>query len=150
VLSYDGQNDPDFVSLVSASAALLISDIPWGGPVAGLKIARTKDGKILINPTNLELEENEISFQAFLSGTKDKINMIELAGSEAKEDDILDAFKKGQEEIKKICDFQSEIAEKIGKAKSRVAIKETDLELKNKVLGFLSGKLETRSPDFPN
>jgi polyribonucleotide nucleotidyltransferase len=143
VLSYDGQNDPDFVSLVSASTALLISDIPWGGPVAGLKIARTKDGKTLINPTVLELEENEISFQAFLSGTKDKINMIELAGSEAKEDDILDAFKKGQEEIKKICDFQSEISEKIGKAKLKVALKETDLELKNKVLGFLNGKLES-------
>jgi polyribonucleotide nucleotidyltransferase len=142
VLSYDEQNDPEFISLVSASAALMISDIPWGGPVAGLKIAKTKDGEVLINPTNAELKEKEVSFETFLCGTENKINMIELAGNESKEDEILDAFKKGQEEIKKLCSFQSELAEKIGKAKAKIALKEIDLELKNKVLGFLNGKLE--------
>ncbi len=143
VLSYDEENDPDFISLISASTALMISDIPWKGPVAGLRIAKTKDGEILINPTNTELKEKEIIFETFISGTADKINMIELSGKEAKEEEVIGTFKKGQDEIKKLTDFQNEVVEKIGKAKSKIELKEIDLELKNKVLGFLNGKLET-------
>ncbi|MDP3015387.1 MAG: polyribonucleotide nucleotidyltransferase [bacterium] len=147
VLSYDEENDPDFISLLSASTALLISDIPWAGPVAGLRLIKTKDGDLLINPTDPELSapsggEKQILFEAFVSGTEDKINMIELAGNEAKEDDIIDAFEKAQIEIKKLIGFQKEIKEKIGKPKVKILLKEIDSEIKNKILGFLGDKLE--------
>ncbi|MEK7496073.1 MAG: polyribonucleotide nucleotidyltransferase, partial [Patescibacteria group bacterium] len=158
VLSYDEKNDPDFISLLSASTALLISDIPWVGPVAGLRLIKTKNGDLLINPTNPELIdgstsltinpeqsrriEKPILFESFVSGTEDKINMIELAGNEAKEDDIIDAFEKAQIEIKKLVAFQNQIKEKIGKPKAEILLKEIDPEIKNKALGFLEGKLE--------
>ena len=142
ILSYDEKNDPDFISLFSASTALLISDIPWNGPVAGLRLAKTKNGELIINPFNSELIEKPISFESFVSGTENKINMIELAGNEANEGDIIDAFEKAQIEIKKLIEFQKQIKEKIGKSKKEILLKEIDSEIKNKILGFLKGKLE--------
>ena len=142
ILSYDEKNDPDFISLFSASTALLISDIPWNGPVAGLRLAKTKNGELIINPINSELIEKPISFESFVSGTENKINMIELAGNEANEGDIIDAFEKAQIEIKKLIEFQKQIKEKIGKSKKEILLKEIDSEIKNKILGFLKGKLE--------
>ena len=142
ILSYDEKNDPDFISLFSASTALLISDIPWNGPVAGLRLAKTKNGELIINPFNSELIEKPISFESFVSGTENKINMIELAGNEANEGDIIDAFEKAQIEIKKLIEFQKQIKEKIGKSKEEILLKEIDSEIKNKILGFLKGKLE--------
>ena len=65
VLSYDEENDPDFISLISASTAFLISEVPWDGPVAGLRLAKTKNGELVINPTNSTLAGNEISFECF-------------------------------------------------------------------------------------
>ena len=142
ILSYDEKNDPDFISLFSASTALLISDIPWNGPVAGLRLAKTKNGELIINPFNSELIEKPISFESFVSGTENKINMIELAGNEANEGDIIDAFEKAQIEIKKLIEFQKQIKEKIGKSKKEILLKEIDSEIKNKILDFLNGKLE--------
>ena len=142
ILSYDEKNDPDFISLFSASTALLISDIPWNGPVAGLRLAKTKNGELIINPINSELIEKPISFESFVSGTENKINMIELAGNEANEGDIIDAFEKAQIEIKKLIEFQKQIKEKIGKSKKEILLKEIDSEIKNKILDFLKGKLE--------
>jgi len=142
ILSYDEKNDPDFISLFSASTALLISDIPWNGPVAGLRLAKTKNGELIINPFNSELIEKPISFESFVSGTENKINMIELAGNEANEGDIIDAFEKAQIEIKKLIEFQKQIKEKIGKSKKEILLKEIDSEIKNKILDFLKGKLE--------
>lgn len=142
VLSYDEENDPDFISLLSASTALLISDIPWNGPVGGLRLIKTKDGDLMINPINSELTKKPAIFESFIGGTEDKINMIELAGSDAKEDDIIDVFEKAQIEIKKLVEFQKAIKEKIGKPKAKILLKEIDSEVKNKALGFLEGKLE--------
>lgn len=143
VLSYDELNDPDFVSLVSASAALFASDIPWGGPIAGVKVVKLKNGEVIINPTNDVLSDKEnIIFETFVSGTEDKINMLEVAGKEAEEKDVLDAFEKAHKEIKKIIEFQREVAKKIGKPKASVHMAEPDAEVKNKIVEFLKGKLE--------
>ncbi len=142
VLSYDEENDPDFISLLSASTALLISDIPWNGPVAGLKLAKTKDGELIINPINSELIQKPILFETFVGGTEEKINMIELAGNEAKEDEVIESFEKAQAEIKKLIEFQKNIREKIGKPKAEILLKEIAPEIKDKVLNFLEGKLE--------
>ena len=143
VLSYDEENDPDFISLISASTALLISDVPWNGPVAGLKLAKTKEEKLIINPINSELAQGKISFEVFVSGLENKINMIELAGNEAKEDEIVEVIEKAQAEIKKLVEFQKDIREKIGKPKATVVPKEINPETKNKTTAFLKGKLES-------
>ena len=83
VLSYDEENDPDFVALLSASTALAISPIPWNGPIAGVRLAKTIDGKIIINPVNSLLADNkQVVFDAFVAATEQKINMIELGGNE--------------------------------------------------------------------
>ncbi len=146
VLSYDEENDPDFISLISASTALLISEIPWDGPVAGLRMAKTDlpagVGELVFNPVNSFLAENKISFEAFVSGPENKINMIELAGDEAKEEDVADAFLKAQPEINKLIEFQKEIQTKIGKKKIEIGTKEIAPDIKNKVVKFLIGKLE--------
>jgi len=84
ILSYDEENDPDFVALNTASAAILISDIPWNGPVAGVKLAKI-DGRMVINPKLSELNSGKVEFETFVAASKGKINMIELGGSDAKE-----------------------------------------------------------------
>src|SRR3989344_5778367 len=89
VLSYDEENDPDFVSLVSASTALGISNVPWNGPIAGLRVFRTKDNpQTVINPKNSFIKTNaaSIEFDSFVAGPKGRINMIELGGYEAKKE----------------------------------------------------------------
>ena len=91
VLQIDDQNDPEFVGLLGASAALLISDIPWDGPVAGVRIAQfpAESGlpAFVINPDNSVVNEHPPVYDAFLSGSKDRINMIELGGLDAQEKD---------------------------------------------------------------
>ena len=81
ILSLDEEEDLDFLALLSASTALSISDIPWAGPVAGVKIVR-KDGALLINPKNSAVGAT-FDYQLFVSGPKDRINMIEAEGMEA-------------------------------------------------------------------
>lgn len=143
ILSYDEQNDPDFVALTTASTALAISEIPWGGPVAGLKIAKMKSGEFLINPTMSQLENSdEVLFETFVSGTGEKINMIELAGNETNEADIIEAFNKASDEIKKVIAFQKDLVSKIGKPKVQVALVEPKPEVAQKVREFLNGKLD--------
>ena len=88
VLAYDEENDPDFVGLTAASAALAISDIPWSGPVAGFKIAGF-NGTSEINPFIGKLKNNKPDFEAFFAGPKNRINMIELAGNQEAEPSVL-------------------------------------------------------------
>ena len=79
VLSYDEENDPDFVALIAASTALAISDIPWNGPVAGVRIAKFKNkSEAMINPKNsfVKAPDADLEFDAFISGLKGRINMI--------------------------------------------------------------------------
>jgi polyribonucleotide nucleotidyltransferase len=142
VLQIDEQNDPEFVGLLAASTALYISDIPWAGPVAGVRIVQDAAG-FHINPDNSYVKDNEPIFDAFLSGTKDRINMIELGGLDANEDDVVKGFAMGQEEINKLIAFQDGIQKEIGKPKGEVMLAEPDPELAAAVARFLKDKLET-------
>src|SRR5258708_5803811 len=108
VLQIDEQNDPEFVSLIAASTALLISDIPWGGPVAGVRVVQSADG-FKINPDNSYVAEHAPIFDAFVSGSKDRINMIELGGLDAQEKDVVAGFKVAQKEINQLIEFQEKI-----------------------------------------
>ncbi|MDI6717611.1 MAG: polyribonucleotide nucleotidyltransferase [Patescibacteria group bacterium] len=143
VLSYDEQNDPDFVALFAASTALMISDIPWNGPVSGIKMAKMKSGELILNPENEQIIEKEkIVFEAFIGGTENKINMIELSGYEAQENEVVESFATAHSEIKKMTEFQKEIVKEIGKPKAEVKLKEINPELKKKAAEFINGKLE--------
>ena len=140
ILSIDEHNDPDFVGLIAASAALAISDIPWGGPIAGVRMAKSKDGTLIVNPTNTERAEGLLDL--FVSGTADRINMIEAGAHEVAETDLVAACAQAQAEIAKIVAFEKSVVEKIGKKKSAVKVKESSKEFVDGVKKFLSARLE--------
>ena len=141
ILSYDEENDPDFVALNTASAAILISDIPWNGPVAGVKLAKI-DGRMVINPKLSELNSGKVEFETFVAASKGKINMIELGGNDAKENEVIEAFKLAEKEISKVLAFEERIAKEIGRNKKEVKFGEVSTELKQAVSAFLKDKLQ--------
>lgn len=141
VLSYDEENDPDFLGLIGSSIALGISDVPWNGPAAGVRVAKIKDD-FKINPDNSLMQQEGLAFETFVAGVENKINMIELGGNEALEEEIIKAFEIAQKEINKLVNFQKEIIEKIGRSKASVALFEFDEKLKSAVSEFLTNRLE--------
>jgi polyribonucleotide nucleotidyltransferase len=144
VLQIDEQNDPEFVGLLGVSTALLISDIPWNGPVAGVRVAqKTDDKQFIVNPDNSAVAEPNLpTFDAFVSGSKDRINMIELGGLDAQESDVVAGFKLAQNEINKLIAFQEQIQKEIGKPKAEVALAEPDADIRAEIQAFLADKLE--------
>lgn len=143
VLAFDGENDPDFIALLSASTALAISPIPWDGPVAGIRITKYKnDSSFKLNAPLIEIAANKIEFDAFVSGTKERINMIELEGDEAPESEVVKSFGQAHEEIKKIISWQEKIIKEIGRPKAKVHFAEPDEKLRKAVTKFIKDKLE--------
>lgn len=140
VLAYDEENDPEFPSLIAASVALGISDIPWGGPVGGIKIAKI-DNNFLINPSNSKINNVPKEFEIFCAGPENRINMIELKGNDAQPQNILNAVAISLKEIEKLINFQKEIINKIGKPKAEVSLFVPDEKIKNFASEFLSDKL---------
>jgi len=114
VLSADQQNDPDILAITGASAALAISDIPFNGPIAAVRIGRVND-EFILNPTIAELEES--SMDLLLGGRTEAVNMIELRARELPEDIVADAIEFGHQTIVKICEMISELAAQAGKEK---------------------------------
>jgi len=143
VLSWDGINDPDVVSLVAASAALSISDIPWAGPISAVRIGRVNN-EFLLNPTYEKREKNGMDL--VLAGSRSNgeflINMIEGGFDEVSEDLILEAFAFAKKDLEKLIDFQKEIAKKIGKEKLQIREGDLDLELEKEIKEFLGDNLE--------
>ncbi len=142
ILELDGENDPDFVALLTASAALSISDIPWNGPIASVKLFH--DGKsLVINPKLSQLDNlPDGTFSSFVAGTKDRINMIELEGVDTQESEVAKAYDVAQKEIAKLVEWQNGIVKEIGKPKVTVHLAETDASLVKMVKEFLADKLE--------
>jgi len=129
VLSWDGENDPDILSLVSASAALNISDIPWAGPIGAVRVSK-KNGELLINGSYEE--RNEAESDMVLSGLQREellINMIEGGFNEAGEDLILESYDSAEKEIRKLIDIQDQMRQKFGKEKIVLPERQKDLEL---------------------
>ena len=114
VLSVEQDNLPEIAAMIGASAALSISDIPFGGPTAAVNVGLV-DGKIIINPTEEQREVSDLTLT--VAGTENKIAMIEAGANEVPDDVMLEAIKTGHEEIKKICKFIEKIKEEIGKPK---------------------------------
>lgn len=114
VFSFDEKNTPDYLGIIGSSMALMLSDLPFLGPVAGVVIGY-KDGEFILNPTPEELETSELELS--VAGTKEAINMVEAGAKELDEETMLKAIMFAHENIKKICDFQEAFAKEIGKEK---------------------------------
>ncbi len=149
-LSWDTQNDPDMIGLVGASLATLISDIPWGGPVSAVRIARIND-EFIINPTYEEKEKSNLNI--VFSGIKKEngeviVNMIEGGLNEVDEEISLQAFILAKKHIEELCDFQNKIAKEIGKEKIEMAPLKIDVELRDQIKDSIKPKIEDALNDF--
>ena len=114
VLSVEQDNSPEVAAMIGASAALSISDIPFGGPTAAVNVGYV-DNQIVINPTVEQREKSRLNLT--VAGTMEKVTMIEAGADEIPNDTMLDAIKAGHEEIKKLCVFIKQIQDEVGKPK---------------------------------
>ncbi len=114
VLCVDQDNSPEVAAMIGASAALSISDIPFGGPTAAVNVGLV-DGNIIINPTEEQREKSDLTLT--VAGTEKKIAMIEAGANEVPDNVMLKAIKEGHKEIKKICKFIEKMKKEIGKPK---------------------------------
>ncbi len=126
VLCVDQDNSPEVAAMIGASAALSISDIPFGGPTAAVNVGLV-DGEIIINPTEKQREKSDLTLT--VAGTEEKIAMIEAGANEVPDDIMLKAIKEGHKEIKKICKFIASMKEEIGKTKFEYKSFEVDKEV---------------------
>ena len=139
VLSADRENDPDMVAMLGASVALQVSDIPFSGPLAGVRIGRI-DGRWVINPTQSQLLESDMDI--FLSGSRDAIVMVEGGAKMVPEDEILEALFTGHEAIQPLLQIQEEIRREIGKPKRQVPLAELDAAIVRQVEQLALSKLQ--------
>lgn len=130
VLSTDKEHEADVLALVGASAALEISDIPFSGPVAGVRIGRV-DGRFIVNPTISQQEQSDINI--VVAGNRDGIVMVEGGAKFVPESDLIDAIFYGYKMLQPILDLQEEMKKDIGKEKFPIPEKEIDEELIAKV-----------------
>lgn len=139
VVSHDGENPPDVNAITGASAALMISDIPFENPVAGARISRV-DGKLIFNPNYEETANSDLNL--IMAGTKDGIVMVESGASEVSEDDMMEALDFGHERIKKVIDIQIKLRELLGKEKQAVEPAQVNEELKATINSKAAEKLD--------
>ena len=130
ILSVDQDNTPEMTALFGSSLATSISQIPFNGPVAGVKVGRI-NGEFIINPTAEQTELSDIDL--IVAGTKDAINMVEAGAKEVSEKDMLDALMFGHDAIKELVAFQEEIIDKIGVTKMDYEVLEITDELKEEI-----------------
>ncbi|MFH1874919.1 MAG: polyribonucleotide nucleotidyltransferase [Pseudomonadota bacterium] len=138
VLSADEEHESDIMAIIGASAALIISEAPFLGPIAGVRVGRV-DGKFVLNPTNNILEKSDIDI--IVAGSKDAVVMMEGGGNEVSEADMLAAIEFAHEQMQPLIALQMEMKEKIGKPKIEIVKPEPNKELINKVRDQLGNKL---------
>ena len=133
VLSVDYDNAPELCGMLGASASLGISDIPWDGPIAGVRVGRV-DGKFVINPTQEQLKVSTLNIT--VAGSETAILMVEGGAQEAPEEDVLDAIMFGHETIKELVAFQKKIIEEVGKPKRTLIFPEIPEEIKTAIYAY--------------
>jgi polyribonucleotide nucleotidyltransferase len=139
VISADKDHDPGILSMIGASAALMVSDVPFAGPIAGVKVGRV-DGKFIANPTSEELEKSDL--EIVVAASKDAILMVEGEAREVQEDDLLEAIFFGKEAVQGILAAQEELAAKVGLAKRVIAPPVVNEELKARVDALAQDKMK--------
>lgn len=133
VLSTDKEHEADVLALIGASAALEVSDIPFMGPVAGVRVGRI-GGKFIINPTISQQEDSDINI--VVAGNRDGIVMVEGGARFVSESELIDAILYGYRALQPILDMQEEIKNAVGKPKIELPQKEVDEELKKKIISI--------------
>jgi polyribonucleotide nucleotidyltransferase len=139
VLSADRENDPDVVAMLGTSVALHVSDIPFNGPLAGVRIGRNH-GRWVINPTQSQLDESDVDI--FLSGSRDAIVMVEGGAQMVPEDEILEALFAGHEAIQPLLDIQEQLRRELGKPKREVPLAKLDTAVVRRVEELALAKLK--------
>lgn len=139
VLSYGDENVSDILGIIGMSAALMISDIPFNGPVGAVKVGLL-DGNLIINPTFAEMDRLELSI--VVAGTEDAVLMVEGGASEVSEKVLLEAIDFAHSEIRKITAVQKELRSLAGREKRPLAPKKTDEELKANISAHVIGKMK--------
>ena len=130
VLSMDQENDPDVLAMTGASAALEISDIPFSGPIACVRVGRI-DGQLVVNPTIPQWEESDIN--VIVAGSRSGVVMVEGGANVVSEADMLEAIYHGHQAIQPLIDLQEKLREAVGKPKQDFTPVEKDADLKARV-----------------
>ena len=139
VISADGKNATDVLSVIASSAALMVSDIPFAGPIAALTVGKV-DGELVINPSPEQLETS--TMEITVAGTEDAIVMVEGGAKEVSEAEVVEALMVAHDGIKEIASFQNRFVEGIGKEKREVPAVETDDALESEVRSSALPSLE--------
>lgn len=139
VLSVDYDNAPELCGMLGASLSIAISDIPWDGPIAGVRVGRV-NGKYVINPTQEQLAASSMNIT--VAGSEEAIMMVEGGANEAPEEEVLDAIMFGHNAIKELCQFQKKIAAEVGKTKRTLVFPEIPEEIEKAVAEFASADLK--------
>ncbi len=138
VLSADGENDTDVVAMLAASLALEVSDIPFEGPLAGVRVGRI-DGAWVMNPLLSEVPRSDVNI--FLSGTRDGLVMVEGGAAVVPEEGVLDALFQGHQALQPLIDLQEKLKDQLGKPKRALPQEEKDEALRARVRDLAEGKL---------
>lgn len=137
VLSFDGENDPDVLAMIGASAALTISRIPFLGPIGACRLGRV-DGELVVNPTHKQIADGDLSL--LLGGRKEAMNMIEVGAKELSEDVIAEAIATAQKTVAEVCEMIEELREKVGVEKE-IPLVEDDEQLTAEISSKIADKL---------
>jgi polyribonucleotide nucleotidyltransferase len=137
-LSSDAENPLDILAINAASAAIMISDIPWGGPVGAVRISRV-NGNLVINPTFAEMDASDLDLR--IAGTRDAILMVECGANEIPEDVIAAALEFGHESLRPLIDVQLKMQAEIGKPKREPTLVLPSEEIWKKIFERVSGPI---------
>jgi polyribonucleotide nucleotidyltransferase len=138
VLSFDKENDADMLSLLGASAALEISDIPFNGPIAGIRMGRI-GGQLVVNPLVSQQPESDLTL--IVAGSRDALVMVEGGAKMLSEDVVLEALYTAHREMKPLFDLQAEMRQAVGKPKRQVVVPSGDETLGRRVREFASPRV---------
>ncbi len=139
VVSADKDNDPAILSMIGASAALEVSDIPFFGPIAGVKVGRV-DGRLIVNPSADELEKSDMDI--VVAASRDAVIMVEGGAALVSEEDMLEAVFFGHAAVQPVLAAQEELRKKAGVAKREIAPQSVDEALKARVRELAYGKMK--------
>ncbi|WP_290092579.1 polyribonucleotide nucleotidyltransferase, partial [uncultured Dubosiella sp.] len=130
ILSVDQDAPAEMAAMLGASLALCISDIPFNGPIAGVKVGRV-DGEFIVNPSAEQAEKSDIDLT--VAGTAKALNMVEAGAKEVSEEDMLAALMFGQQKVKELCEFQETIIAAVGKPKREIPLYHVDEAVEKEV-----------------
>ena len=142
VISADPEYETDVLAFVGASAAVMLSDVPFPSPIAAVRVSRV-DGKLVANPTHAEIEAADLSI--IVAGSANALVMVEGGAKQVSEAAVLEALRFGHKEILKLIDAQTQLVAKAGKSKRVVAPPAKDAELLRKIEGMALDRIRAAS-----